>query len=157
MSVIVTGSRNWPEECFDKVWRVLDVCHQIDRERNEVLLVLEGGAPGADKAARTWVRKVWLDAAPHQLGSAIPSVFGKTFRADFDRIGPSAGPIRNRTMLEWAVTNVFELGLPLVLAFPMLGSRGTIDCMNAARDRGITVLDATMRSLDELKEVYAST
>ncbi len=52
------------------------------------------------------------------------------FPAEWDALGRSAGPIRNREMLD-------TMQPDHVLAFPLPGSIGTVDMINEARRRGI--------------------
>ena len=52
--------------------------------------------------------------------------------ADWKRYGRAAGPIRNQEMV--------NLGADVCLAFPREGSRGTKNCMEAARKAGIPTL-----------------
>lgn len=52
------------------------------------------------------------------------------FNADWDLLGLSAGPVRNRQML--------DSGVELLIAFP--GHKGTADCIQQAVTRGIPVI-----------------
>ena len=88
-----------------------------------VLLVLHGGARGADQA---------IGRAARQLGwpaEALP--------ADWRRYGRGAGPIRNRELLHTAVQRARALAMPgfsagvQVIAFP--GGRGTASLLAQAR------------------------
>ena len=85
-------------------------------------VVIEGGARGADFLAADWARaNLGVDALI-------------TFRADWERNGKAAGPIRNQKML--------DEGKPdLVVAFP--GGRGTADMISRAIRAGIAVRLAT--------------
>jgi hypothetical protein len=76
-----------------------------------------GGAPGADTLAYQWA-----------TARGIPP---KVYQANWRRLGPEAGPIRNRRML--------DRGKPdLVIAFS--GGRGTADMMEVARRAGVHVI-----------------
>jgi len=80
--------------------------------------VAEGGANGADTTAFWWRKK-----------SGVP---GKTWKADWNKHGKSAGSIRNQLML-------YESEAELVIAFP--GGPGTKDMVNKAKMRGIPVIE----------------
>lgn len=86
-------------------------------EASELILIV-GGAPGADTLAEEWA-----------------DVFGirkRVFLADWKAHGRAAGPIRNQRML--------NEGRPdLVLAFP--GGRGTADMVRRARSAGVQVVE----------------
>lgn len=113
IDVIVTGSRNLVEELF--VHSKLD---EIEREFEEIGSLVEGGCPtGADRFARSW------------LGMPVARC---TFAADWNTYGKSAGPRRNREMLE-----LFPDAL--VLAFPSGASPGTRNCIKQALALGHTV------------------
>ena len=107
--------------------------------KRPVLLVLHGGARGADQA---------IGRAAQQLGwpaEALP--------ADWRRYGRGAGPIRNGELLHTAVQRARALSLPgfpagvQVIAFP--GGRGTASLLAQARRMGaalpIEVIEVTGR------------
>lgn len=108
--VLVTGSREW--NAPKTVRCALDAVSAEHAGRP--LVVVHGCCPtGADAAAADWARRAeragWqVTEEPHP--------------ADWRQHGRSAGPIRNRQMV--------ELGADLVLAFvgpgPSLGTKGTI-------------------------------
>lgn len=97
----------------EKVNRVLNL---LDPD-----LVVQGGASGADRLAIQWANSL-----------IIPK--SETFLADWSQYGPAAGPIRNRKMLD-----VYPKAT--VVAFP--GGKGTADCVKAARERGMLVLEVS--------------
>ena len=106
--VLVCGGHNYSD--LATVRDVLDRLESID-----VLIV--GDAPGADNIAARWAD---LNAVPRL-----------TFKADWERHGRAAGPIRNQRML--------NEGKPtIVVAFP--GGRGTEDMVLRARKASIPVL-----------------
>lgn len=79
-------------------------------------IIMQGGARGADAYAKEWAE--WRKCGCW------------TFPADWETHGKSAGPIRNKWML--------EMGQPdLVLAFP--GGRGTDDMIRLASAAGVQV------------------
>jgi hypothetical protein len=82
----------------------------------EEAVILNGGARGADGMAAEWGR---------ERGCKI-----ETLSAQWKRFGLSAGPIRNRAMLD-AKPDV-------VIAFP--GKTGTQNMVDQARARGVVVV-----------------
>jgi hypothetical protein len=114
LRVVVCGGRDYEDRDF--VFRTLD---QI-RSANRAMLVIQGGARGADAHARAWCQ-------------GKPDVQCHTVEPDWS-IGPAAGPIRNQKMLD-----VYRPDL--VLAFP--GGRGTADMTRRAQKGGFTVRHPT--------------
>lgn len=84
--------------------------------------LIEGGATGADRLCR-------LEAI--RRGMRV-----ETHRADWRHDGRAAGPLRNRRMIATRPD--------MLIAFP--GGKGTRDCVLAARQAGIPVIDAGERS-----------
>ncbi len=80
MKVIVAGSRD-----FDNYRVVRDA---IDASRFDVTEVVCGGADGVDDLGFRW-------AYDHRVSV-------KVFMADWDNLGKSAGPIRNKQMADYA-------------------------------------------------------
>jgi predicted Rossmann-fold nucleotide-binding protein len=110
MKVLVCGGRDfadhrWFSEVMEELWR----------EAGE-LVVVHGGARGADSLARAF-------AARHGLPCLV-------YRAGWDRYGKRAGPLRNQRMLDEAKPD-------LVVAFP--GGRGTADTVARALRAGVPV------------------
>jgi hypothetical protein len=99
------------------------VCAVLDKLNDEagVEVVIEGGAPGADRLAREWSRMV---------AKGGPDV--ETFEADWENHGSFAGPMRNARMLAEGRPDV-------VVAFP--GGRGTADMVKKARRAGVEVIE----------------
>lgn len=81
--------------------------------------VVAGGARGADTLARE---------AAEAMG--LPFV---EIKADWRTFGPSAGPRRNQEMLNFYPDAV-------VAAFPLRGSKGTLDMMRRAMAQGRDVI-----------------
>jgi hypothetical protein len=110
MKVLCCGDRNW---------------HDRRTVMKELLnlppdtIVIEGEARGADTISRLAAEYLLLEI--------------ERFPADWDRYGKSAGPIRNRQMLDEKPD--------LVLAFHsnIENSKGTKDCITEASKRGIEV------------------
>jgi hypothetical protein len=112
--VLVCGDRYWSDwnMVFDKIERL------SDQYRGDVIII-QGGAPGADAAAKNAAEILYLE--------------WEEFPADWKKHGQAAGPIRNRQMLDTKPD--------LVLAFHdrLDRSRGTKDCVTEAIRRGIPV------------------
>lgn len=114
MRVLVCGGRDFKDK--DKLYRFLD-----NLSRMMVIdVVIEGDAGGADRMAGFWARSKKID--------------NLKFRADWQKYGRAAGPIRNKRML--------EEGRPdLVVACP--GGRGTSDMVQRAFKAGVPVMRVT--------------
>lgn len=112
--VLVCGSRDYPDR--DEVFRVLDV-HLA--KLGPRMMVVTGGARGADEYAREWAVSRKVD---HWVMYARWGIDGK-----------AAGPIRNRRMVKKKIK--------LVLAFSrdFDKSRGTSDMIRVAEKLGIKV------------------
>ncbi|MBO4228496.1 DUF2493 domain-containing protein [Bradyrhizobium neotropicale] len=112
MRVIVCGGRNFRSPA--QVRRELDRLHA----QFGFTALMHGGCPtGVDKFAAEWGRQradvdVWV------------------CRADWERLGRNAGPLRNAKMLTW--------GPDMVIAFP--GGVGTADMTERAERLGFAVL-----------------
>lgn len=115
MRVIVCGGRDY--EDTRHVFTVLDYTLSGHAEEGDLVLIL-GGAKGADELARVWAMKRQV---PHMV-----------FPARWRTYGNRAGPIRNGEML--------RRGRPdLVIAFP--GGTGTEDMKRQAREANVYVAD----------------
>lgn len=112
--VLVCGGRDFCNIAF--AHSHLDRLHA---ERRFTAL-LQGGASGADSIARDWA-------------VSRPEIRRFVSRADWDRYGPAAGPIRNKRMLLWKPD--------LVVAFP--GGTGTADMVSRARRAGVEVIEVS--------------
>ena len=99
--VAVTGGRDYDD--WPNVWKWLDSY----AARGEDMIVLQGGASGADKAARDWAHKRGLQCVTYHYRNR----------------GKSGGPLRNAAMIEHGRPDV-------LLAFP--GGAGTENCVAAA-------------------------
>lgn len=114
MRLLVCGGRD-----FNNVSRVRHVLHAVHAKR-PITLLIEGGAPGADRRAREWA-----------IANGIPF---KTFDADWKAYGKAAGPIRNGKMIHEGKPDG-------VVAFP--GGRGTADMVEQALENGIKVMEVS--------------
>ncbi len=108
--IIVCGGRDYADRA-----RVFEVLDHILLTRG-ISEIIQGEAPGADRWAREWAlnRDVKLTRC----------------RAEWEKYGKRAGPIRNRQML--------ELKPDGVVAFDT-GGPGTRDMITAAQEAGVPV------------------
>jgi hypothetical protein len=98
-----------------------DTLRQYDIE-----LLIHGAARGADSLAAAWAH----DCHVPQLG----------VRADWNKHGRAAGPIRNQIML--------DEGKPhLVIAFP--GGTGTADMVRRARAAKVRVISVPQKGIEQ--------
>ena len=111
MRVLVTGGRKYQDRRM--LFEVLDYC---SAKNDEITLVIEGGASGADTLAREWGQARYVPVL--------------TMFADWQKYGKAAGPIRNGEMLEKAKPD-------LVIAFP--GGVGTENMIKQSHEAGIEV------------------
>lgn len=111
LRVLVTGDRNWSD-----ARGLSDTLDAIDLS---IDYLMSGGCRGADTAAAAWAEAKGIEHLE--------------FLANWDRDGRSAGPRRNRVMLDRKPD--------VVLAFHdhLETSKGTGDCVTEARWRGIPV------------------
>lgn len=123
VAVLVTGSRSLSHG--DIVAERLELWLQMAEKQKMDLVVLEGGANGADQIARIWCK--------HN------GVFNLTAHAPWER-GNVAGPLRNILMVD--MLEMFAKvrgGICAVEAFPGPRSFGTIQCVKIAVARGFEV------------------
>lgn len=104
MKILVCGGRHFKDKDF--VFSELDKLH----EKHNITSVIEGGAHGADDLARQWALSKCLEV--------------KTYKADWERYGESAKPIRDELMLEQ------NPDIELVVGFP--GGKGTANMLHQA-------------------------
>lgn len=117
--ILITGSRDWTDRKVIAEW----LEYELERSDNG-MIVVEGGARGADRLAGEWAK-----ANGHR------GVVHEQHPADWARFGGSAGPVRNTAMV--------QLGAEVCLAFPLPGSVGTLDCMRKAQAARIPVTDCS--------------
>ena len=124
MRLLVTGDRTWKDEGLIHAFLTIYADTYPD------LVIIHGGANGADSIA----------------GDIAESMEIKTleFRADWDRHGRAAGPIRNQQMLDEGKPNA-------VVAFHknLQSSRGTLDMVRRARKANLPVtwLDSSGKAM----------
>lgn len=111
MRVLVCGGRDFCNYAF--IWGRLDKLHA----ETPFTAMIQGGATGADTIANEW--------------AATKPIERYTCKADWEKHGRAAGPMRNARMLEWKPD--------LVVAFP--GGRGTANMVRQAREAGVKVIE----------------
>ncbi len=112
--ILVCGGRDWSNQTMTT--GVLDGFREQYHEKDKPIVIVEGGAQGADTLAKEYAIK-------HD----IPF---EEYRAEWNKYGRAAGPVRNSQML--------NSGIDVVIAFP--GGRGTHDTIGKAEKMGIRVL-----------------
>ena len=110
LRILVCGDRNWTDR--QMIRDVLAIYELFDVE------IIDGMAPGADTLAHE-VAEDW-------------DMLTRRFRAEWDKHGKAAGPIRNQKQLDEGKPHI-------VLAFHrnIAKSKGTKDMVNRARKAGI--------------------
>lgn len=123
--ILVCGSRTYGEERFE-YWIIRTILDELLRHwrdhNSEKMVIIEGGAKGADSVAFDWARDEHL------------RVEHLSFPADWDTHGKAAGPIRNQRMLDEGKPDV-------VLAFSsnLKDFKGTKDMIARAIKAGVEV------------------
>jgi hypothetical protein len=105
------------------------VAHELTTlylQHGAFVLVHGACATGADAAAHHW----------YEVAGADLGCIEVRYPADWEQFGKRAGPIRNEKMIR-------EAGAELVLAFPLLDSRGTKHTIELAEAAGIPVKRVT--------------
>lgn len=116
--ILVCGSRDYPDE--QRVHEVLDKYYvQFTTMRKRHLLIITGGADGADEFARRW-------AVAHRVDHLV-------MYARWDDEGKAAGPIRNRRMADQ------EPDYVIAFSKDFENSRGTKNMISQAEKRHIRV------------------
>lgn len=134
--VLITGSRGWTDR------DTIDYALASELDLHGPLIVVHGGAPGADMLAGRWAR--WMKrtnpfVAEEEHAAEWEKVCGPTCwqhrrkRKSGTAYCPRQGNIRNQLMV--------DLGADVCLAFPMARSIGTWDCMRRARTAGIEIIN----------------
>ena len=114
MRILVTGSRDW-----DDAKQVSDALLDATKDICEPITLVSGACPtGADKFAEDYA-KLW--------GWTI-----ERYPADWNTYGRSAGPIRNKVMV--------ESNPDICLAFIKNNSKGASGTANLARSKGINTV-----------------
>lgn len=127
MRVLITGSRDWPDQ--ERLWQALDLVYEqflAERktERKGLFMVVHGGAQGADRMAMAWVRGKRRDGELniyHEMHPVQWNQNGKFVKA--------AGHQRNQRMV--------DKGATLALAFIRNNSPGATGCLKMIDRAGI--------------------
>lgn len=112
---LTTGTRNG----FSRIGDVLDA---LMDEYGRPHQLVHGGGRGVDAQAAEWAEALGVDVV--------------WFRANWNRFGRRAGPIRNQEMVDYARNKD-----AVCIAFPRVDSIGTLDCMLRAGEAGIRVIE----------------
>lgn len=122
MRILVCGDRNWTDANFieSNISNVLQSGYEYMEDAFQFSILIQGEASGADTIAKKYALKnkmLYLD-----------------FPAEWDKYGKSAGPIRNKQMIDEGKPDI-------VLAFynDISKSKGTLDMIKQANKAGIEV------------------
>lgn len=121
MKVLVCGSRDFKDQLIIR----FDLTELMYKHND--LIVIEGGAAGADRIAQRWAKDM-IGLVDYTKVDLV------TVPADWDKHGKAAGYIRNQEML--------DMKPDLVLAYvckPLAESRGTNDMVTRAKKAGVKV------------------
>jgi len=116
--VLVTGSRDWTD--FLAIDKALGAEQGLAALDARPLVVVHGGALGADRMAHAWAKKNGVAYERHPALWRANGIYN-----------PQAGLVRNRAMV--------NLGADVCLAFIRSGSRGASHCARLAEEAGIPV------------------
>lgn len=116
MKLIIAGGRDY-QLTKDDVLALNDLFSEL-----EITEVVHGGAPGADRGGKEWAKHTKF----HRASNLVIT----EFKADWEKYGKAAGPIRNKQMAKYA---------NLVVLFP--GGRGTASMHREATKAGLTIYD----------------
>lgn len=105
--ILISGSRH-----FHDYAKFCEDMKKVEEEyHNKELVIISGGARGADTLAKQWAKEHSYEFLE--------------FKADWNKYGKAAGPIRNRQMFD-------ESNPDLVIGFLAPESRGTADMLEYA-------------------------
>lgn len=115
MRILISGSRGWNDP--NPIGKVLDAFQRDALKNGDEVVVIHGGARGADSIAHS-------EAVKRGIRVIVE-------KADWDRNGKAAGPIRNQLMLDKHDPHV-------LYAFRSHGrSTGTDDMVRRAQKKGV--------------------
>lgn len=121
MRILVCGGRYFSDKklLYNVLWEMVPKT-EADPYGNQLpkgVTIIHGAAPGADRLADDWAIGEWCAV--------------EEYPADWVKFGRSAGPIRNREMLDKGKPDV-------VVAFP--GGKGTENMIQQAISHGVKVI-----------------
>ena len=111
--ILVTGSRDW-----DDISQIFNILNHLMKRWGTNLIIVHGGARGADTMAGQWAGVQFLQEEVHP--------------ADWDKYGKRAGFVRNAEMV--------ALGADICVAFIKNNSKGATICADLAEKSGILTL-----------------
>ncbi|MGW8179818.1 MAG: DUF2493 domain-containing protein [bacterium] len=114
--VLVCGDRYWTDRTV--IFAALST--YLEELGRDDLLIIQGGAKGADTIARDWARQEGVETLQ--------------FDADWQQYGRAAGPIRNKKML------VEKPDLVLAFHEDIRSSKGTLNMVKQAQKAGVTTV-----------------
>ena len=116
--LLIAGSRTFDD--FEMLQRITDETLRMMKQKHpdSSINIISGGATGADSFATIYAK---LNIIPY-----------KEFPAKWNLYGKSAGPIRNKEMLDYILD-----GIPYILAFWDCKSRGTKYMIDIAERAGV--------------------
>lgn len=135
---MITASRRWPNAMREAIHHVL---------KGTELLIVGDEPSGGDVIAIDFALAndaiVHVYCASHErfdMLNGLPQVYVEQ-ASDWRRHGKKAGPMRNARMVKAAIDMQMHLGVRVpCYAFPLPGSRGTLDCMEQAARAGLEVI-----------------
>ncbi len=152
MRAIFTGWRRWNDPNVKgseyntlRLWAFMDhLWAMVQLTNRPSLQIVVGDAAGSDEEVANWAAAKLLEAKIEdpRLSTRAPELI--MFRADWDRLGKAAGPVRNQAM----VTSGGDLGV----AFPHPDSRGTWDCVDRMRAAKIHAIIVPWVNVEESKD-----
>ena len=124
MKILICGCRDYQD--YEKIRKYVEE----KKEKNDELIVVQGGASGADALAKRACGELGIEC--------------REYKANWKKYGRAAGPKRNQQMLD-------EEHPDLVVAFhpDIEGSKGTKDMINRAKRLGYET-----EVVGEKKEVF---
>jgi hypothetical protein len=138
--ILVTGSRSWSDAQL-LADTLLDTWHDATQLGYTGIVIVHGGADGADTLADLWARGNGLEVETHDPDwercalDCPPAPGHRKTNWRGTEYCPTAGHRRNQRMV--------TAGADLVVAFQRAGSSGTADCMRRAAKAGLAVCHVT--------------
>jgi hypothetical protein len=133
--ILITGSRSWPDPQL-LADTLMDAWHDATQNGHPGIVIVHGGADGADTLARDWAEGHGLEHEQHDADWAGPCPGTcphghRKRRRDGTSYCPLAGHRRNQHMV--------DLGADLCIAFHHNNSTGTADAIRRATAAGIPI------------------